>query len=611
MQQLLPFAAPIALLGASVAYAISANDPSAFTQGSTLIPAMWACLFGSLAMWSIPPRRGIKAPADEAAPLSSCSAATHYASTLVFALLAPLCLLSAAGGLIAVRDPHGAVWAVLSLAAIIVWVLLPRLLAPASSSQAPESDVSRLTSAVDQQVTAARALLHTYQARTDVEQPAAEGATVAAGEPEAVVLNQLPPAGTDKTAPRRFRARCCACAAVCARWSYLVLATVVLVGFAVQWPLRASEVSRFPPLGRLIPIAVYNTSLPAAAKVPSRSFRTGTGSSGDMTHDLHLLCMGTSTAGRPLIAFEAGGGTSGLSFLALQRRLAVLGWRSCAIDRSGSGSSQPVPIGASTAVDTRRKLAQALIDAGEAGPGPGPTPLILAGHSAGVQIVQAFAVGAANSVLAGSADAVNAVGPAKRFEVRGLALLDGYPDYLRLLRYSDGARDADTTRVCAALQAARAFESVALTRGIMGGSFNPPEEAARYAATYATGYAFYAQFVDYCTSPDGYDSAGSLLQAAASTLGVAPYDPANGVAWPPAPAGAAVIVMPAGGTVGEGADAGNMYWRQAVAYNSTLAAGANATLAVCAGCTHAFPWEQADWAADTMHAFFVSRLGLA
>lgn len=66
-------------------------------------------------------------------------------------------------------------------------------------------------------------------------------------------------------------------------------------------------------------------------------------------------------------------------------------------------------------------------------------------------------------------------------DVVGLALLDGYPNYLYLLGYTKSQISADDSRVCAALQAARAFDAVGLTSLISwSGQFTPQSESSRY-----------------------------------------------------------------------------------------------------------------------------------
>ena len=577
-----------------VAYAVESNDSRTFTPYSSLMSAMWASLFGSVAilllMSTFRPRyfgarllgTNIKLPKYMS---DRSQTAFHKAAIALEVLLLPAFMLAAFGGLIAVKDPHGAVFAALAIIAQVTAAVV--YLSPAPSAAHASLPGNAATDAED-----ADHSTHAYSGTA--------------------------PMLATSTAPANKRScgrKCASGTACCGKWMFLILTTIVLVGFGVQWPLRAVEMSKYQPIGQLLPIRIYDTSLPGAAKPPPDGFVYGTGSSPDMTHNIHLHCVGPTGAGRPLIAMEAGGGTGGLSFLAMQLKLADLGWRSCAIDRSGFGYSDPVPLGAGSPVDTRRKLAQALIDAGEASAsGPQLTPLILVGHSAGVEIIQTFAIGAANSVLSSvvPSDTINSAGPAKQFEVKGLAFLDGYPNYLRLLKYSQSAMDFDKQRVCTALQAARAFEAVGLTRAVTGtqSDFNPPSEAGRYAATYNTGHAWYAQFVEYCSLASGNDGNGALLQSAAQALGLSPYDAANGIAWPPAPAGAPVLIMPAGGTVADGRDGINMYWKQVLAYNATMAGAGNSTVAVCAGCEHNFPWVHADWAAQSIHAFFTSRLGL-
>lgn len=587
---------------AAVAYAAADNVASNFApQSPSLMPAMWAAVFGAGFCAAAPLLFPLPTAGSGSPPVPRWTA-LQVAAAALLAGAAPVFLVTALAGLIAVRDAHGAVWAALALAAT-VGVADGLFVAPAARRQLRGTAASAAAS--NGGLAGKRADHHDDDGGESGGQAAS--LVPAADAPAA-------PQPPRRSCPRRAGA----CLLACGAWTAWALTVVVLVGYGVQWPLRAAEVAAYPPPGRVLQVPVYDTSLPGGATPPA--FPAGSPASPGMTHGVHLYCTGTaSPAGRPRIVFEAGGGTSGLSFLALQNALAARGWRSCAVDRSGYGYSDSVPLGGTSAVDNRRKLAAALTAAGEtaAPPGGGPTPLILAGHSAGVELVQVFAAGAANSPLAGSGDAANTVGPAAAgFAVVGLALLDGYPDYRRLQGGGAAAVAADNDRVCGALQAARAFEAVGLIRAVTGASaagFQPTDAAARYAAAYGSGHAWRAQYVDFCTSAGGGSaSAGNLLQAAAAALGVPAYDPAIGVAWPPAPAGAPVLVMPASATVGgDGGAPGNVYWAQSLAYNATLAPAGNATVAVCPGCSHDFPWARADWAAATMDAWFGAKLGYA
>ncbi len=104
----------------------------------------------------------------------------------------------------------------------------------------------------------------------------------------------------------------------------------------------------------------------------------------------------------------------------------------------------------------------------------------------------------------------------------GVSLLDGYPDYLRLLGYTDAQVTRDKARVCGILQVrppthppthppshlpthpstqvARAFDAVGLVRPIYMGkqSFEPAGEERRQASTYTNGHNWDAQWRVYC-----------------------------------------------------------------------------------------------------------------
>jgi len=246
---------------------------------------------------------------------------------------------------------------------------------------------------------------------------------------------------------------------------------------------------------------------------------------------------------------SAGGGTGSFSFFGLQAELATLGWRSCSYDRAGYGWSQLAPFGESSVTNTRDRLRYLLDREGEAG------PFVFAGHSAGVEMVQVLAAWYGNATA-------------------GIVAMDGYPNYLRLQGVDQADIDADTVRVCAALQTARVFEANGLVRavsGASGGDFTPPSEAARYASTYNTGRAWTAQFTDYCRW------AGPSATEWLSSAGAAnPMTPWKGLKWPLLPAGTSALLLPAGGTVGAGSSAvgssASVYWQTMLQYNATLVA---------------------------------------
>lgn len=284
---------------------------------------------------------------------------------------------------------------------------------------------------------------------------------------------------------------------------------------------------------------------------------------------------------------HAGGGTGSFSFYGLQGILAASGWRSCSYDRAGYGWSQLAPFGTSSVVNTRDRLRYLLDRAGETG------PFILGGHSAGVEIVQIYAATYPNATV-------------------GMVVMDGYPNYLRLLGMDSAAIEADTMRVCAALQAARAFEGEGLVRavtGATGNDFTPASEGPRYASTYTTGHAWTAQYADYCRW-SGPSNTDWLTAAGAAN----PMTPWKGLKWPQLRAGASVLLLPAGDTVGSGGGTvgspSNVYWQTMQQYNTTLVAPGGGGVSRCVGCSGCHCGGScASWAASLLPAAAALRAG--
>jgi hypothetical protein len=89
---------------------------------------------------------------------------------------------------------------------------------------------------------------------------------------------------------------------------------------------------------------------------------------------------------------------------------------------------------------------------------------------------------------------------------------------------------------------------VALPRLVSSGTattFKPAALAAAYTSTYTNGHDWWAQWDEYCRRK-GVDGTEYLSLVAGP--GAQPYDPANGLKWPPLPTGTRVLLIPANST---------------------------------------------------------------
>lgn len=127
----------------------------------------------------------------------------------------------------------------------------------------------------------------------------------------------------------------------------------IIVGAIYQSVASANDVKKYPPMGQLYDVG---------------------------EHRLHLYCIGE---GSPTVILEAGAGSPGLVWIAVQEKVAGL-TRVCSYDRPGYGWSDPGsgPLGSEEVVDI---LHQLLLKANV------PGPYVLVGHSLGGVYIRAYA----------------------------------------------------------------------------------------------------------------------------------------------------------------------------------------------------------------------------
>lgn len=353
-----------------VAYAVAAQvSGQQWTTAGSQLTALWAAVFGSVAV-----AYGVMVATAAAAALQGEGAPMWGRLTAALVWAAPLALFAAFVGNAALRDAHGAAWgAVACVAASLVLafsaassllVVSSPMAWRAKRSATPTVDFSGVHDAEE-------APLVTGSCAGDSLGSGA-ALTATAAPPQRRQHSSCCCGGTTCGAcSEKHQRRCRACCEGCCAWSFLLLSSVLLFGFSVQGPAAAWEAAHYPPPGRLL-------------SVPLRPAASANGTAAAASLRLHLHCVGNrSGPAAPAFVFESGGGSCGFSFLGAQAELAARGWRSCAYDRAGFGWSDPQPLGEGSVADTRDRLKALLSAAAE------PPPYILAGHSAGGELVQA------------------------------------------------------------------------------------------------------------------------------------------------------------------------------------------------------------------------------
>lgn len=533
-----------------LAYAISANVNKYDLRRNSAMPPMWACvLLICDAVLTVLLSRAVQfrsAHGSRTHFITSIIAAGRYKYGLLLFLIAasPAMLFIGAVSYAAGGDRHGGAWGFIACIASVLLLAVVVMDIRNKRDNAGTGDAGALISGQGSAAT--------------VEM---SGTPSAAG-----AASVLAPTDTGKPADSQARQCSKACCTACCisfwQWFFLILYGIFLFGWGLEGALWASGQSKYLSNA---PGELYN--------VPISATDSSLG-----THKMHIKCEGTVDYSRPTFLFEAGGGSSGISFFLAQSLLTAAGRRSCWYDRSGYGWSEPTPLAEGrSAEDYAFRLSTLLLAAGV----PSAARVILVGHSAGVELLQVWAY----------------INPTR---VAGYAAADGYPNYLRLLKLSQAYIDSDTQRVCAALQSARGFEPVALPRLIFTSSpFNPPDQTGAMHYTYTNGKNAFTQYNEFCKrgGPDNTDwlAAAARLQDPSAQ----PFDASNGLLWPRLPSGTPVLLLPAKDTVSKPDDP---YYKQMLAYNATLSPGRSSV--VVAPGSHAFPWMQGDWLAAQLLAYF-------
>jgi len=321
--------ATVAFLAAALAYTGVANGPAFYFPPSTLMPALWGCIFGLaaialhavVAVAAARPQLVVAGAADHdekgADPMpTSLAAFATIARTLpewltlaisLQALLA-VALFPAFVGLCALGDANGAVWTAAACAVAIALLLaqrpalaaLARIGSAAASSQVPRSRCG----CCDRMPAPSR------RSSGDDEAGAVGPAAVKASTSSGLLAGQHAPEGVGASAPGAHgatgrvavvRSCCspctCACGwSTCGIWTLLLLLLVVLVPFALNAPMTAEERVRFPAQG-------VSVSVPSGATAWYASPSTY---SGHMVA-MNWYCTGARTPSRPYtVVFEAG-----------------------------------------------------------------------------------------------------------------------------------------------------------------------------------------------------------------------------------------------------------------------------------------------------------------
>lgn len=252
---------------------------------------------------------------------------------------------------------------------------------------------------------------------------------------------------------------CCtvACWLMILAMPVLMFIAAITVAITNQTISSSLDVGRFTPMGTIYQLS---TNLP--------------GDSSPKTIRMHLACFGPKSTSNTTWILEHGGGSNSNSLKYLADRLAAVGYRACVYDRLGYGwtPSFIVKDNASRFDSDAVLLTRLLAAANEQG------PFVCVGHSAGAEKCLRFAA------LTNS-------------QVRGIAFLDGYPDYVRAA--SIGLFQPNYALVGATKLFAFLLGPTGFTRGFVGSTpagYVPQEWAKANTALYAQNRFWTSQMAD-------------------------------------------------------------------------------------------------------------------
>ncbi|CAL5993958.1 Alpha/beta_hydrolase fold-containing protein [Hexamita inflata] len=310
----------------------------------------------------------------------------------------------------------------------------------------------------------------------------------------------------------------------------------------------------------------------------------------------NMNCAGNAN-GLSTILFEVGGGSSMLDAVALQQYVSKNNRRMCIYDRAGFGWSDfpitPVYSGNRIFRDTYNMLVASGEDLSHG--------LTLVGHSAGGEQAQIFAQLYPDLV-------------------RGLGILDAYPDYLEfnmkpVFNWTSSQIKADQNRVRSVGRLYELVGSLSMLRWFWPKStnFNPPELQKAHREQYINNKNWAAQMLSFGKGNDTTrilremaekDALEGLEIGINECKGVWSDQAACDVKWPKLKRDIPVLVIPAGTTVRKECDVtdhkcvidkkgAEAYMNQAQLYKDTLST--KGKLIVGENMTHGFVYENFEW----------------
>lgn len=363
-------------------------------------------------------------------------------------------------------------------------------------------------------------------------------------------------------------------------WLVLFVFYMIPIGFGIDQAMTAREHFQYPKTGQLYSISAERNSTRVMI-------------------DMHMHCTGPTSSGRPTILIEADKGTSGFAYYNLQSLLSgdIYAWRVCTYDRAGYGWSAVSPLGTTLPRNTLSRLEDLLQRSGELDAAQ-DGQFLLVGHGAGGELMQLFAQ--AHPAL-----------------TAGLALLDAYPSDFRLHGLSGKQIKIDSKKICGNYQILRAMDSAAYARPVTdtymnqadeeGTQFIPHSQLGRYKSTFTNGKYWASLYNDYCMRPVGFtlytDTLSEMPNSVSSERDSSLTVP---IRWPQIEPEVPVLVVAAGKSTDNG-KASNVYYQQAVAYNSTLSPTNTSQLVICQDCHQTFPIDKhSSWLAQLIHEHFVA-----
>jgi pimeloyl-ACP methyl ester carboxylesterase len=368
-----------------------------------------------------------------------------------------------------------------------------------------------------------------------------------------------------------------------------VFAVACTVAIWLQALCSAADYGKFKPLGSIYTLSVTTSSTTYSIQ-------------------MHLACFGPKYSSNTTWLFEHGGGSNSNSLKYIATQLAANNYRACVYDRLGYGWTPSLLTkdnrDSSQYPKDENLLVQLLQTAGERG------PYVCVGHSAGAEKCLRFAAFASDNP----------------YPVRGIAYLDGYPDFVRAGTIEPSVFTPNYALIGVLKLLAFLAGPTGFTRGLVGETrptFVPREAAAANTALYAQSRFWTSQLWDVVADT------GSGVEGYAYRLLNGSQNSVNGVVTFGKTLNLTIGVYPASSTVSpldctrspndyccnSGRDTDTcivaaknkeLYMQQSLIYANSTTAQAGIHIVAPAGSEHDFPYvsQYADWVVSTLLANF-------